>query len=207
MAQIDIQIEASLDDTFCWSSGQAETGNYVQFTYQGWVRFPIDIPIGATIITAYMEGCAYYSRSGSAGQTTRFQHSDEDNAVNFSSNPYSRAVSGPTVDYDFPATWTKNQWYATPEIKTIIQDFIDRAGYSQGNYIAIRGEPIDISTLYQWISWDYSPVKAAKLHIEYAVGGQYKKLIYTSEPPTPNAWNQIKQDAGTGWKKLLYEGE
>jgi len=35
----------------------------------------------------------------------------------------------------------------------------------------------------------------------------WNQLQYTSEPPTPNAWNQIKQDAGTGWKKLLYEGE
>ena len=32
----------------------------------------------------------------------------------------------------------------------------------------------------------------------------YNKLAYTSEPPTPNAWNQVKQEAGSGWKKLLY---
>lgn len=32
----------------------------------------------------------------------------------------------------------------------------------------------------------------------------YNKILYTSEPPTPNAWNQVKQEAGAGWKKLLY---
>jgi len=32
----------------------------------------------------------------------------------------------------------------------------------------------------------------------------YNKILYASEPPTPNAWNQVKQEAGTGWKKLLY---
>ena len=32
----------------------------------------------------------------------------------------------------------------------------------------------------------------------------FNKILYTSEPPTPNAWNQVKQEAGTGWKKLLY---
>lgn len=32
----------------------------------------------------------------------------------------------------------------------------------------------------------------------------WNKILYTSEPPTPNAWNQVKQEAGTGWKKLLY---
>ena len=33
---------------------------------------------------------------------------------------------------------------------------------------------------------------------------EYNKILYTSEPPTPNAWNQVKQEAGTGWRKLLY---
>jgi len=32
----------------------------------------------------------------------------------------------------------------------------------------------------------------------------YNKILYTEEPPTPNAWNQVKQEAGTGWRKLLY---
>jgi len=46
--------------------------------------------------------------------------------------------------------------------------------------------------------------------ITMATGGPspgWNQIQYTSEPPTPNAWNQLKQDAGTGWKKLLYEGE
>jgi len=32
----------------------------------------------------------------------------------------------------------------------------------------------------------------------------YNKIFYTSEPPTPNAWNQVKQETGTGYHKLLY---
>jgi len=32
----------------------------------------------------------------------------------------------------------------------------------------------------------------------------WNKILYTSEPPTPNAWNQVKREAGTGWRKLLY---
>lgn len=32
----------------------------------------------------------------------------------------------------------------------------------------------------------------------------WNKILYTNEPPTPNAWNQVKREAGTGWKKLLY---
>ena len=32
----------------------------------------------------------------------------------------------------------------------------------------------------------------------------WNKILYTSEPPTPNSWNQVKQDVGTGFVKLLY---
>ena len=51
-------------------------------------------------------------------------------------------------------------------------------------------------------------VGAVEWNVTYDVGGPtpnaYNKIFYTSEPPTPNAWNQVKQEAGTGWKKLLY---
>jgi len=50
----------------------------------------------------------------------------------------------------------------------------------------------------------------AEIRVTYTPSGPtpgWYQLQYTSEPPTPNAWNQIKQDTGTGWKKLLYEGE
>jgi len=40
-----------------------------------------------------------------------------------------------------------------------------------------------------------------------AGGPGYYQLQYTSEPPTPNAWNQLKQEAGVGYVKILFEGE
>ena len=40
---------------------------------------------------------------------------------------------------------------------------------------------------------------------EVGVSPGWNKIFYTSEPPTPNAWNQVKREAGTGWRKLLYE--
>jgi len=49
-----------------------------------------------------------------------------------------------------------------------------------------------------------------QIRVTYTTGPTpgWNKLQYTSEPPTPNAWNQLKRDAGTGdYKKLLFEGE
>jgi len=50
-------------------------------------------------------------------------------------------------------------------------------------------------------------VGAVEWNVDYSTGptlNAYNKIFYTSEPPTPNAWNQVKQEDGTGWKKLLY---
>lgn len=35
----------------------------------------------------------------------------------------------------------------------------------------------------------------------------WNKVVYTSEPPTPNAWNQVKQTGSSGWVQVNYEGE
>ncbi|MQY78922.1 MAG: hypothetical protein GH151_06970 [Bacteroidetes bacterium] len=35
----------------------------------------------------------------------------------------------------------------------------------------------------------------------------WRKIAFETEPPTPNAWNQLKREVGTGWKKLLFEGD
>jgi len=50
-------------------------------------------------------------------------------------------------------------------------------------------------------------VGAVEWNVDYTTGpilNAYNQILYTSEPPTPSAWNQVKQEAETGWKKLLY---
>ena len=42
---------------------------------------------------------------------------------------------------------------------------------------------------------------------EAGVSPGWNKLAYTSEPPTPNAWNQLKQTGSSGWVRIDYEGE
>lgn len=49
-------------------------------------------------------------------------------------------------------------------------------------------------------------IGAIEWNCDYTTGPTtgYNKLFYTSEPPTPSAWNQVKRDAGSGYKKILY---
>jgi hypothetical protein len=54
------------------------------------------------------------------------------------------------------------------------------------------------------------PIRVTQAEFECPDAGVspgWNKVQYTSEPPTPNAWNQIKQSELGGWEKILYDGE
>ena len=50
-------------------------------------------------------------------------------------------------------------------------------------------------------------VGAIEWNVVYSEGVSpgWNRIEYTSEPPTPNAWNQVKREAGSGWKKIEYQ--
>jgi len=53
-------------------------------------------------------------------------------------------------------------------------------------------------------------VGMVQIQVTYTPSGPtpgWYPLQFTEEPPTPNAWNQIKQEAGVGYVKILFEGE
>jgi hypothetical protein len=42
-----------------------------------------------------------------------------------------------SVDWDLSTPWSKNTWYKSPDIAEVIQEVIDRGGWSAGNSLAI----------------------------------------------------------------------
>jgi len=217
MATIDEQVGASADD-----SHEALGSNYPTAAYAFWnhaaygvnecwaaMRWQVTIPAGATIDVAYAEVYVYSTATDDA--QCYIQAEDIANAPQFTSDDNNISNRTRTTAQ---VAWEQNNLGAgfqqTPELKTIIQELVDDYDYSGGsNYLALiaRDNKSGGKTL-RTDTYDDDTTHAAKLHIEYTVAGpEYKKLAYTSEPPTPNAWNQLKQEAGTGWKKLLFEGE
>ena len=71
-------------------------------------------------------------------------------------------------------------------------------------------------TQYDWILG--IPVQTDVTNFEWVLGVPYiiteqivaavlwRKIAYETEPPVAG-WNKIKREAGTGWRKILYEGE
>jgi len=48
--------------------------------------------------------------------------------------------------------------------------------------------------------WNYGLIDAYA-----ALLREWEKILYTTEPPTTGAWNQVKRETGTGWMKLSFE--
>lgn len=70
-------------------------------------------------------------------------------------------------------------------------------------YFYSSGDPPYSSSL----SLSNNTTRRVELKIEGPAGGVtpgWNRIEYTNEPPTPNAWNQVKREAGTGWRKLEY---
>ncbi len=46
-----------------------------------------------------------------------------------------------------------------------------------------------------------------EIRVTYTTGAAWTQVQYTSEPPTPNAWNQVKHAVVSGWNQIKYGGE
>ncbi|MBN2561346.1 MAG: PKD domain-containing protein [Phycisphaerae bacterium] len=170
---VQYQIAASRDDTFAIASWNAYDQQTLYLPYsstdrRAFFRWPINIPAGATIISATLSVKSNGS-SGSAStpSTIRLQLIDSDNCSQFTTNPFAWTVSTSYVDWTTPGHWVAGDWYASSDIAALVQEFIDRAGYSQGNALGLRG----IWTAGPWrqaYQYDSSADNGATLSITYS---------------------------------------
>jgi len=194
MAELDRQVGASADDARGYWTGAAWTfaadnihqnaGYYTASVYKigGGMRFTnITIPKGYIIINAYITLTCRNSRSGTVVRT-KIRGEDADNPSAFSDySDYSgRPRTSAEVNWDNIPAWTADTEYDSPDIKTVIQEIIGRAGWSSGNALVIFWDDHDdrsdhnAEAFRDGQSYDGSSSKAPKLHIEYtppATGG------------------------------------
>jgi len=150
-------IAASLDDNFSREtldpSPNFPTYDFVWFgnkgdvAYRGYLRFSIDILKGSTITDAKLTFHAYGATNGAF--TAKIGLLDFDSCPEFKdeTDPWDMAVTDDPAEVDYPPTdpWVDNTDYDSPEIKTLVQGFIDRGGYSVDNYIGLRLDYNDAS--------------------------------------------------------------
>ena len=201
MATLDKQVAASYDDirvrydsvALAWEVllGDADVylGNYSadELKSGSGNRF-LDVPVpkGATITEAHLSVCCYNDSVGTVCNA-RIRGEAADNPAEFSDyTDYSgRPRTSISVDWDAIAAWYFGEWNDSPDIKAVIQEIIDRAGWESGNAMVIflddHDGRSDSGASRQHRTWDtLDNTYGIKLHIEYtppAVGGSRGFII------------------------------
>jgi len=158
----------------------------------GWVcffRFPnVTIPNGSVITAAFIRVTKSYE-SGNVVEVDIYGN-DVDDAVAPTSYVEYQALVKTTAkaDWSINAPWTTGVQYDSPDISTIIQEIVDRAGWSSNNAIQFRIDD-DTSTHYkQLYAIDYDGGSAkAELHVTWTPPGILDEAVALDD----DTWAQI----------------
>jgi len=190
MTTLNLQVGASTDN--CWrrltpaywelasNNIQAGADAAPNYQYGAGMRFAdVTIPKGATIIAAYLTLTCGYATAATVANT-KISAEGIDNAPTFADDAavfdtrFGNHTTARPVWNAIPA-WTVDTEYQSPEIKTVIQEIVNRAGWVSGNAIAIFWEDYDDDSTHVALArricyaYDGDSDKAPKLHIEYTI--------------------------------------
>ncbi|HKQ56604.1 MAG TPA: right-handed parallel beta-helix repeat-containing protein [Candidatus Eisenbacteria bacterium] len=128
----------------------------------------VQVPAGAIVTAAYLQFEAAASDNGSTSLVVRGQAADNPSTFSNADNGVSsRPRTSAQASWSPPAWNTVGQQGAaqrTTELKTVVQEIVDRSGWSQGNAMAFI---ITGSGLRTAKSREGSAAAAAMLHVEY----------------------------------------
>lgn len=183
------QVAASLDDCEAWWNG--DTGAWVfsltrggqtvgyygnsEYKIGGGIRFlNVTIPPGATITKAYLT-ITVRDAISAVVVNTKIRGEANDNPPTFTDYPnYSaRPRTAAVVPWSAIPPWATDEQHNSPEIKTIIQEIINRPGWNSGNALVIFWDDHDDESTHaaaryrQGWSYNDNPTKCTKLTIAY----------------------------------------
>jgi hypothetical protein len=164
------------DDTHMELDRKNELGKK---SYVGLRFLNVKIPQGAMIMHAHVE----FKASDSDNNSTHLQIRGEttDDAARFTATDgdiSNRPMTDPVVTWNNIPNWTKDESYQTPDLTSIIQDIVHRAGWSSGNALAILFRSTDLSGERRAYSYDVSPASAPLLYVAYEGGAIAADNVY-----------------------------
>jgi|GEM_PF-426534 len=164
------------------------------------MRFPdITVPQGAVITGAAIVFTAESNANGTANLTFRAEASDD--ALTFSTandNIGSRVLTNALVSWNVP-NWTNNQSYTSPDLSSLVQEVVGRAGWASGNDLAVvvsgtgfrnassfeAGSAVAPQLQLTWTtSFDADSLAAGtyQVNVTDANGCTYSDLVTVTEP-------------------------
>lgn len=176
---VEVRVAAGSDDVEQRLSGGMDlTSSDLELTTDGTtqqvvgLRFPgLAIPAGATVTNAYVQFQVDEVSTGAASLTIRAEAAD--NAPTYqttSGNVTSRATTAASVAWSPPDWTTTGQAAAgqrTPNLAALVQAVVGRAGWAQGNALALQVSGTGRRTAE---AFEGVPSAAPLLHIEWTTG-------------------------------------
>lgn len=154
-----------------WVAFGADNPENADAPIQCGVRFPgVMVPKASTIHWAKLKLVA----SDAVSTTTvnsNIKGEDADNAVAFTTgvNFVARARTSASVAWDAIAGWTAGVVYQSPDISSVIQEIVNRAGWVSGNsmVIFIEDDGSSANAYREFAAWDHLTYAAAILEIYF----------------------------------------
>lgn len=155
-------------------------------TYDNAVRFQnVAVPQGATITSAYIEFIA--EENGSGSYSAVIEGVDENNASAYSNgqNLSSLSKTSETATWSGSDSWTIDAPKTTPSLVDVVQEIVDRSGWSSGNdmgFVINTGSGARAAH-----SYDSDPTKAPKLVVNYETS-TVSYVVIIKEDNLPNGY-------------------
>jgi hypothetical protein len=178
-ALVEVRVSTSADDAEEQTTGSVSlTSSDLELVREttnqtvGMRFVGLDIPRGATILSAYVQFQTDETRSEETLLTVRGQAAD--NAPVFTTTAYdvsSRPRTVASVEW-VPPAWDvvgeAGSAQQTPDISLVVQEVVGRPGWSSGNalVIVVTGSGKRVAE-----SYDGDASGAPLLHVEYTIGG------------------------------------
>jgi hypothetical protein len=174
--------------------------------FRSMLRFSLPIPGGAEIKSAYLKLQGDGTGSGEFNARLYLIDGDNANTIDFASTPnpalYNILTSN-SVNFPIENNWTAGTWYQTPDLKAIVQRFVNRDNYGEGNYIglAIKEGDAAVGESRGFRTFDSDPANAPQLIIEYGP----RRTLYKPSATTDDvqAWSTGSDSAAVsqriGW--------
>jgi type IV pilus assembly protein PilY1 len=172
------QVAANGDDgylantSFDASSDSTILGNLSGIICRGFFRFTnVSIPVGATIVAAKIQTRCYDTLSGATcNLKVHCEAADSPTAPTSNSDLTGRSLTTGT-EWNAVSGQTSGTWYDSPDIKSDVQEVVNRGGWADNNALTIHilNNGSSSNAYRQSRSRNYATGDAAKLVVTYTV--------------------------------------
>jgi len=134
----------------------------------GMVFRNVNIPQGTRILSAHLKIRAHTSRLTDAAYGM-IQAEAANNAAAFDSSRHIASVprTSASINWDLEHPWSADAWYESPDIGEVIQEVINRSGWSANNALAILYSTRSEGGYRNFSAYDRGSDYGAKLEITY----------------------------------------